>query len=112
MTQERLEYFKIKLIEKKSRLLEELGYFAKENPVTHTFETHYSDMGDDSEDNEQERVIYERDIQVEATLEESIQKIDRALMRIEQGTYGKDINTGVDIDEKRLEVLPEAETIV
>ena len=44
--------------------------------------------------------------------EKTLESIDRALARIDAGTYGRDINTGEIIDERRLDILPEAEKTV
>ena len=112
MDTEKLHYFKEKLQLKKQHILGELHKIALQNKITGEFEPKYADISDDYDDNLQERINFERDIYVEGSLEESLHKIEKALDRIEKGTYGLDINTGNEIPEDRLEILPEAENVV
>ncbi|MEY3470982.1 MAG: hypothetical protein RLZZ223_332 [Candidatus Parcubacteria bacterium] len=110
MDAQKLEYYKSKLLEKKERILSELNSVAiKEDSK---YEAKYENISEDEEDNIQEQVNYERDILLEGTLEDTLEAIDRALLRIENGTYGRDIHTGELIDERRLDILPEAEEVV
>lgn len=112
MDTEKLNYFKEKLEIKKQHILDELSAVALKNQVTGEFEPKYSDISDDSDDNLQERINFERDLYVEDSLENSLKQIERALERIKDGTYGIDINSRTPIPEERLEILPEAENIV
>lgn len=43
---------------------------------------------------------------------EEIAQIDRALQRIQEGTYGQCIGCGKDIDEQRLSAIPYAEKCI
>jgi RNA polymerase-binding protein DksA len=54
----------------------------------------------------------ERDITLEDSEEAKLAAIDRALERIEQGTYGICQNCGRPIAEERLEALPYAELCI
>jgi DnaK suppressor protein len=112
MDSQKLEYYRQKLLAKKDRILSELNTVAIKDKLTSGYEAKYENISDDEEDNAQEQANYERDILVEGTLEETLEAIDRALDRIEAGTYGRDINTGELIDERRLDILPEAEEVV
>ncbi len=112
MTEEKLAQYKEALLEKKARIEEELSAIATKDKDSGEYEANYVNISDEEEDNAQEMVNYERDIQIEGTLEDTLDKIDRALERIEQGTYGKDIHTGEPIAEARLDILPEAEESV
>lgn len=112
MNTEKLVYFKEKLETKKQHILDELSEVALKNEVTGNFEPKYNDISDDYDDNLQERINFERDLYVEDSLENSLKKIERALDRIKNNKYGLDINTGLPIPEERLEILPEAETII
>ena len=109
---EKLANYKTKLLEKRNRLVLELEGIAVKSGPEGEYEAKYPDLGDDEEDNAQEQEVYEMDVLVESNLEEMIAKIDRALARIEAGTYGRDVQTGELIDERRLDILPEAETVV
>jgi RNA polymerase-binding transcription factor DksA len=112
MNAEKQELYKNKLLEKKARIIAELESLAIKSPIDGDYKTQYVNIGDDEEDNAQEQEVYERDILVENTLEDTLQLIDNALTRIEAGTYGRDIHTGELIDEARLDILPEAETAI
>ncbi len=102
MDTDKLNYFKEKLEIKKQHILDELNTVALKNQVTGEFEPKYSDISDDSDDNLQERINFERDLYVEDSLENSLKQIERALERIKDGTYGIDINSGIPIPEERL----------
>jgi|688.fasta_scaffold01223_5 RNA polymerase-binding transcription factor DksA len=112
MDSQKLDYYRKKLLEKKDRILSELNSVATKDKLSSSYEVKYENISEDEEDNIQEQVNYERDILVEGTLEETLTAIDIALARIEDGTYGRDIHTGELIDERRLEILPEAEEVV
>jgi DnaK suppressor protein len=112
MDSQKLEYYRHKLLEKKDRILSELNAVAVKDKLSSGYEAKYENISDDEEDNIQEQANYERDILVEGTLEETLEAIDRALDRIKAGTYGRDIHTGELIDERRLDILPEAEEVV
>lgn len=112
MDSQKLEHYRKKLLAKKARILSELESVAIKDKVTSGYEVKYENISDDEEDNIQEQANYERDILVEGTLEEILKAIDRALARIKAGTYGRDIHTGELIDERRLDILPEAEEVV
>jgi RNA polymerase-binding transcription factor DksA len=109
MTTEKIAYFKQKLLEKRAQIEQDLSAFAHKD-ATGDFQGNYEDLGYSDEDNTTETINYNRDLEVERTMEQIIHQIDRALKRIDDGTYGKDIHTGKEISEARLEVLPEAET--
>jgi DnaK suppressor protein len=49
---------------------------------------------------------------VAAGLRDRLTKIDRALQRVENGTYGRSIRSGVPIPDERLEADPAAELTV
>ncbi|MGA1046725.1 MAG: TraR/DksA family transcriptional regulator [Minisyncoccia bacterium] len=112
MDSQKLEYYRKKLLDKKDRILSELNSVAVKDKSSSGYEAQYKNISEDEEDNIQEQANYERDILVEETLEETLESIDRALARIDAGTYGRDINTGEIIDERRLDILPEAEKTV
>jgi len=108
----KLELYRDRLLEKRQRIVSELDSVAIKDISGTGYEVQYKNISEDEEDNAQEQVNYERDILVEGTLEETLVKIDKALARIEAGTYGRDIHTGEEIDERRLDILPEAEEAV
>jgi DnaK suppressor protein len=62
----------------------------------------------DSGDLSQSMFIREMDATVEQQVERRIGEIDRALQKIEEGTYGICDDTGEEIPKGRLEAVPEA----
>jgi len=62
----------------------------------------------DSGDMSQSLFTREMDATVEQTMEKRLQSVDRALQKIEEGTYGICDDTGEPIPRGRLEAMPEA----
>lgn len=67
-----------------------------------TYRTHIADLGSDT---------YQKEIAAYLTTQETqiLIKIDKALRKIEEGTYGKCEKCNKNIDEERLETIPYAE---
>ncbi|HBW20296.1 MAG: TraR/DksA family transcriptional regulator [Streptosporangiaceae bacterium] len=49
---------------------------------------------------------------IAASLRDRLEAIDRALKRLDEGTYGRSVRSGVPIPDERLEVDPTAELTV
>ncbi len=62
----------------------------------------------DSGDMSQSLFTREMDATIEQTMENRLQYVDRALQKIEEGTYGICDDTGEPIPTGRLEAMPEA----
>ena len=62
----------------------------------------------DSGDLSQSLFTREMDATVEQTMEKRLQFVDRALQKVEEGTYGICDDTGEPIPRGRLEAMPEA----
>lgn len=62
----------------------------------------------DSGDMSQSLFTREMDATVEQTMEKRLESVDRALQKIEEGTYGICDATGEPIPRGRLEAMPEA----
>ena len=92
------EEMKLKLLEAKSKLEEDL-----KGLNVHT------EIGDDEDENADEVIADEVNQNLIARIKSDLEKINSALQRIEQGTYGLDAQ-GAEINEARLRVLPWAET--
>lgn len=102
-----------KLESKKRDITKELLIFAdKTNNSTGQFDTVFPNYGQDEDENAQEITTYENMLPVEHALESDLVKINKALDKINQGTYGICEQCGQPIDPKRLEVYPEAETCI
>jgi DnaK suppressor protein len=91
------------LIERKERILNDLKIIDEDvDPDRDTGNAEYIDEV-------QEDLKVEKNYIFKKQIEENLDKINKALKRIEDGTYGVDTKTGEPIDKARLELFPEAE---
>ncbi len=99
-SQEFVEKMKERLLEEKERLSDELNELSA-----------HTEMGDEVDENAQEVVADEVSQDIAATLKADLEKIEAALKRVEDGTYGMTAS-GEQIPESRLEALPWADSLV
>ena len=100
LSKEFLEEMKQKLLAAKEKLGAELA------------ETHaHTEMGESDEENSDEVGPDEASEDVIALLKADLEKIDKALAKIEDGSYGTD-DEGKAISEDRLRVLPWADKAI
>ena len=71
----------------------------------------FMEAGDEDSENAQESEQFADDLSVTENLESRLKKIEWALARIENGTYGK-CAMGDQIEEARLRAEPAAETCI
>ena len=71
-------------------------------------QTKWEDWGDKEEDNANEVADFQDNISLERNLEIALEKVDGALARIAQGSYGTCEKCGQQIEEARLAAYPEA----
>jgi len=91
------------LLKRKHRLLEDLRIIDEDvDPDRDIGNAEY--MDEVSED-----IKVEKNYILKKDIEQSIDKINKALKRIEEGKYGVDVSTGEPIDKARLELFPESE---
>lgn len=107
-----IEDNKLKLETEKKRLKGLLVGLGKKTKIKskEDFKSDFPNMGDSQDDNAQEVAQYETNLGKEKILEERLRKVDGALQRMRDGSYGKCLVGGEEIDEARLRVMPEAET--
>jgi DnaK suppressor protein len=102
LTKEDIEKFKDRLLKEKLQILSDV--LGEELSLKYFFSQVEGDIADRAQD------LYEN--QVLASLSglqrETIDKINEALRRIEEGTYGKCASCGADIEIERLEAIPYA----
>jgi|SRR6185369_16378651 len=103
-----LEELKKKLLAEKEHLEKELSRFAKATSTPGNYETRIEDMGTDPDENASEVEEYVDNLALENTLEAQLKDVSEALRKMEDGTYGKDENTGEEISEDRLRAYPAA----
>ncbi len=109
LDQTHIEEFKQRLITEKARIeavLSDSG--EKDTDIAENYRTSYPEYGEDGESNAIEVSDYEDSVAVEHTLEETLLTIDRALERIDKGTYGVCEQCGQEIPFERLKALPAA----
>lgn len=99
---------KEKLLADKKKLEDELSRIANPNKAEGDYETRFSNMGTDEDDNASEVEEYTDNLAVETTLEKQLKEIIDALERMEKGTYGKCENCEANIPIERLRAYPAA----
>ena len=97
---------KAHLEKKKLRLESELGKMTKQKGKGR--QAIFPDIGDKEDESAQEVEMYESSLTIEKNLEEMLKEINKALDRIEKGTYGKCEKCGGEINEERLKAYSEA----
>jgi RNA polymerase-binding protein DksA len=105
------EHFRSRLQDERRRVAEAIENLQRENPGSLTDETGELNPGYDQHPGDVATELFDREL--EYTLQDGEQallaRIDRALARIDDGTYGKCARCGKDIPEERLEARPWAE---
>ena len=108
-SQEFLNNRKVALLSRKTALEEQLSSFAKKDPHQKgNYNTEFPEFGDQEEDNASEVATFESNLSLEETLEQSLEMINRALAKIENGTYGLCVKCNRPIHKERLEIMPTA----
>ncbi|OGY23825.1 MAG: hypothetical protein A2Y57_03575 [Candidatus Woykebacteria bacterium RBG_13_40_7b] len=88
----------------KISLQEQLKYLKSEDP----FLSADRDLSNTLEEDASEIEGHDRLLAQEIPMREKLIKVEGALDRIKKGTYGKCLKCGRQIDEERLEIVPEA----
>ncbi len=96
---ERYDRLKILLQDERARLREDIGQLGMPQEGRLGYSNHMAD--DASEVFEQAK-----DLALRESLEDSLRRVEEALDRFEQGTYGKCTDCGHTIEWGRLKVLP------
>ena len=113
MEETKLRKFQKQLEDERRKIEDDLSHIAKKDgSVKNDYDAVYEDFGDDEEDNAQEYVNMEAKVSEEQVLEVKVLEIKKALERIKSGTYGKCVKCGVEIEEERLEAIPETQTCI
>jgi RNA polymerase-binding transcription factor DksA len=87
------------------RELEELRAETGNDGELSTIDQHPADAGTELFEEERVQSMIER-------LEQELQAVERAMQRVEDGTYGLSIESGEPIPDSRLEAVPHAERTV
>lgn len=112
-TTEFLNEIKKLLLDLKGRLEAELGNFATKDPHTvGNFDAVFPTYGDGEDENAREVADYTANKPLEITLEKTLQDVNKALKRLEEGTYGICKYCDQPIAEKRLLARPTSSACV
>ncbi|WP_097025789.1 TraR/DksA C4-type zinc finger protein [Clostridium peptidivorans] len=114
MDKSKLDYFKKKLEKEKNNVIETLHLMKRNDTIDSNvsfltelslYDNHPSDMASEVYDKERGLALKGNEVNI-------LNKINDALNRIEDRTYGKCQECGKDINEERLEFIPYAECCV
>jgi len=104
-----IDRMQTKLLEKKTKVEEQLQSFAKTDPKQiDNYNSEFPEYGDKEDENAAEVPVFEGNLHLEETLEQTLEMVNRALKKIENGTYGICEKTGQYISQERLEIMPTA----
>jgi RNA polymerase-binding transcription factor DksA len=105
------EELKQKLLGDKKRLEETLGKSEiKDKNVDREYQTAFSEIERDEEQNADEIEAYESTLATDEALKQELEKTNGALARIDEGTYGFCLNCQKEIPIERLRAYPQADT--
>ena len=109
LSQAFLNNIKENLLERKAKLKAQLNTFAEKDPKQEdNYNSDFPEFGDKEDENAAEVAVFESNLSLEDTLEQSLEMINRALQKIENGTYGLCEKCGEIINEERLKIMPTA----
>lgn len=117
LNQQLLQKFKLSLQKEKEKIIEELNTIANPDPKIKDewhakfpqFQTYPADSHIDQEEMQDEVEEYATNLGIKDRLEKRLLKVEGALERIKNGTYGKCLKCGKDLSLKRLTADPAAE---
>lgn len=113
MNQSLLEENKAKLLAEQKRLQVLLDHDTvpdEEIPGGH--KPKFTEAGSEEGENASEVEEFANELSVTEDLETRLKKVEAALQRIENGTYGKCVVSGEEISEARLRAEPAAESCI
>ena len=102
-----IEERKKALEKRQSEIIQELKTDAVQ-VAENDYDAKFVDFGDKDDENAAEVATFEKNLSLEKTLELSLYNVNKALKKIEQGSYGICEKCQGAIAPKRLEVFPSA----
>ncbi|MEI8335440.1 MAG: TraR/DksA C4-type zinc finger protein, partial [Actinomycetes bacterium] len=113
LTPKQFESLRVKLIEERALLVHQADELQAEADAL-MMERELGDTQFDEESGEGDTIAIERerDLLISAKARETVEEIDRALARMDAGTYGVCVPSGVRIPFERLDAMPFAEACV
>ena len=108
-TKQFIEARKEDLLSRKLQITEQLKSIShKDSDHEGDFDANFPEYGEKEDDNATEVADYAGNLSMEETLKTTLEMIEKALIKIDNGTYGKDEKSGEWIDADRLTVMPTA----
>lgn len=108
-----IEEIKKSLLQEKQQLLADLKDVSRsDNHESDNTSAKFPEYGDKPDENAQEITDYSTNIVTEKVLEKSLEDVNKALDRIEKGTYGTCKYCGLEINPKRLMARPTASACI
>lgn len=106
----RLRAIKKRLLSERERLEQELHDIMERTSISSDIEqvSELSTYDDHPADLASETFEREKDLAMEGNIQDLLDKVNTALEKLEEGTYGLCDSCGVDINPNRLEALPYA----
>lgn len=109
MNQQIYDLIKAKLQNQKKALIEQLASLTQDKSFDKDkIQAKWQEVGDKEEDNAVEVASYQDNMSLERNLETNLEKIEKALKKMDEGKYGICERCGQPIEENRLEAYPEA----
>jgi RNA polymerase-binding transcription factor DksA len=100
LSQEFIQEMKARLLEEKARLTADIASLSE-----------HTEIGDDLDENATEVQLDEVNQNLLTRMKDDLEKIEVALQKIEEGTYGID-SEGNEISEERLRAIPWADKAI
>lgn len=111
--EKKIEKIKKDLLNKKEQILQDLQDLSKEDSrEIDNRGAKFPEYGDKPDENAQEISEYSTTIVTQKVFEKTLEEIEGALSRIEEGTYNTCRYCGGEIGEKRLEARPSASSCI
>ncbi len=108
-----LDNIKQSLLDEREKIERELASFTTKNPnASGDFNASYPEYGDDEDENVQEIEQFTVNKPLEMSLENTLRDVNKALKRLDEGTYGICKYCDKPIDEKRLMARPTSSACV
>lgn len=110
---ETLKQIEEELLDRKQKILKDLKNISKEDYTeADNRSAKFPEYGDKPDENAQEVNEYSTTLATEKILEKTLEDIDKALKRIEEGSYGTCKYCGETINPKRLIARPTASSCI
>ena len=111
MDQEFIKEIREKLVEEKKKIEKELKTVSK-NDKSGRFpgdaEATFPEYGDSLEENTDEVITYQENLSASSNLENYVGDVEKAIEKIDQGTYGVCEKCNIEISEDRIKAFPAA----